>query len=96
MPAYAVAVVTESWDQEKLAQYREGNTRIVAEHGGRFLARGGEQERLEGDWDPLRIVIIEFPDMDAARGWYHSDDYAQVRELRQSGSTTSIVLVDGA
>ena len=95
MAAYVIAVVTDAWDQEKLVQYREGNTKVVAEHGGRFVVRGGEQELLEGDWDPLRIVVIEFPDMDAARGWYQSDGYAPLRELRRSASITNIVLVDG-
>jgi uncharacterized protein (DUF1330 family) len=96
MPAYVIAAVTDAWDQDKLVQYREGNTKVVAEHGGRFVARGGSQELLEGDWDPLRIVIIEFPDMDAARGWYHSDGYAPLRELRRSASVTNIVLVEGS
>jgi uncharacterized protein (DUF1330 family) len=41
-------------------------------------------------------VIIEFPDMDAARAWYHSDAYAPLRELRRSASTTHIVIVDGS
>ena len=82
-------------EQDKLIRYREGNTKIVAEHGGSFVARGGSQQLLEGDWDPLRIVIIEFPDMDAARGWYHSDGYAPLRELRRGASVTDIVLVEG-
>ncbi|HEY6596267.1 MAG TPA: DUF1330 domain-containing protein [Asanoa sp.] len=95
MPAYVIAAVTDAWDQEKLIEYREGNTQVVAEHGGRFVARGGAQELLEGDWDPKRIVIIEFPDMDAARAWYHSEGYAPLRELRRSASVTNIVVVEG-
>jgi uncharacterized protein (DUF1330 family) len=96
MPAYVIAAVTDAWDQEKLVQYREGNTEAVAQHGGRFVARGGDQEVLEGDWEPKRLVIIEFPDMDAARAWYGSDGYAPLRELRRSASVTDIVLVNGA
>ena len=95
MPAYVIAAVSEAWDQDKLIRYREGNTEVVAEYGGRFVARGGSLELLEGDWDPLRIVIIEFPDMDSARGWYRSDGYAPLRELRRSASVTDIVLVEG-
>jgi uncharacterized protein (DUF1330 family) len=67
----------------------------VAAHGGRFLVRGGEQETLEGDWAPLRTVVMEFPDRDAARAWYESDDYAPLRELRRQASNTEILLVDG-
>ena len=95
MPAFVIAAVTDAWDQEKLAEYRERNTEVVAAHGGRFVARGGQSEVLEGDWSPLRLVVIEFPDMDAARGWYHSDGYAPLRELRRSASTTNIVVVEG-
>ena len=95
MPAYVIASVTEARDQEKLAEYRERNTDAVARHGGRFIVRGGPHETLEGDWAPVRLVIMEFPDMDAARGWYASDEYAPLRELRQSASDTDIVLVSG-
>jgi uncharacterized protein (DUF1330 family) len=95
MPAYVIAAVTEAWDQEPLAEYRRRNTDAVAAHGGHFVARGGPHEVLEGDWNPLRLVVIEFPDLDAARGWYESDDYAPLRTLRQRASTTDIVVVEG-
>jgi len=95
MPAYVIASVTEAWDQEKLVEYRERNTEAVARHGGRFIARGGRLATLEGNWAPVRLVIMEFPDLDAARGWYESDDYAPLRELRQSASDTDIVAVEG-
>lgn len=95
MPAYVIASVTDAWDQEKLAEYRERNTGVVAEHGGRFAARGGRQEILEGDYAPLRVVIIEFPDLAAAKGWYESDAYAPLRELRRSASKTDIFVVEG-
>jgi len=95
MPAYVIACVKDAWDQDKLIEYRERNTEVVAAHGGRFVARGGPHEVLEGDYAPVRIVIIEFPDLDAARGWYHSDAYAPLRELRTSASDTDILVVEG-
>jgi uncharacterized protein (DUF1330 family) len=95
MPAYVIAVVTRAWDEDKLAEYRRRNTDAVAAHGGRFIARGGELETLEGDWSPPRIVVIEFPDRDAARAWYESADYAPLRELRRQASDTDIVLLEG-
>jgi uncharacterized protein (DUF1330 family) len=95
MPAYVIASVSDAWDQEKLAEYRERNTDVVAAHGGRFIARGGAHKTLEGDWAPKRLVIMEFPDIDAARGWYASDEYAALRELRQAASDTDIVVVEG-
>jgi uncharacterized protein (DUF1330 family) len=95
MPAYVIASVSDAWDQEKLAEYRERNTDVVAAHGGRFIARGGPHETLEGDWAPKRLVIMEFPSLEAARGWYESDDYAELRKLRQAASVTDIVVVEG-
>ena len=52
-------------------------------------------EVLEGDWDTRRIVVMEFPDLAAARGWYESEDYAPLKALRRSASETNIILVDG-
>ena len=95
MPAYVIADVRDARDREALAEYRRGNTESVARHGGRFIARGGELEVLEGDWDTRRIVVIEFPDMAAARGWYESEDYAPLKALRQAASDTNIILIDG-
>ena len=54
MPAYVIASVTEAHDDEALAEYRRRNSEAVAAHGGRFLARGGEMQVLEGSWSPLR------------------------------------------
>jgi uncharacterized protein (DUF1330 family) len=96
MPAYVIADVRRAWDAEKLAEYRRRNTDAVAAHGGRFAARGGAIERLEGDWPTERIVIIEFPDMAAARAWYESDGYAPLKALRREASDTNIIVVEGA
>jgi uncharacterized protein (DUF1330 family) len=96
MPAYVIADVREAWDTAALDEYRRRNTDAVANHGGHFVVRGGEQELLEGDWPSLRIVVIEFPDMDAARAWWGSGEYEAIKPLRRGGSTTNIVLVDGA
>jgi len=96
MPAYVIGDVRAAWDAEALGEYRRRNTDAVARHGGRFIVRGGAIELLEGEWDTRRIVVIEFPDMAAARGWYESEDYAPLRTLRQSASDTNIILVQGA
>jgi uncharacterized protein (DUF1330 family) len=95
MPAYVIASMSEAHNQEALAEYRRRNTDVVAAHGGRFIVRGGAHETLEGGWQPVRLVVIEFPTAAAARDWYESEDYAPLRELRQSASDTDIVLVEG-
>ena len=95
MPAYLIADVREAWDADALDEYRRRNADAVANHGGHFVVRGGEHDVLEGEWDTLRLVVIAFPDMAAARAWWDSDEYAPLKELRRSASTTNIVLVDG-
>lgn len=95
MPAYVIGDVREVRDADALVEYRRRNTDAVANHGGRFIVRGGAMEVLEGDWDTRRIVVAEFPDMAAARGWYESEDYAPLKALRQSASDTNIILVEG-
>lgn len=95
MPAYVIGDVRDAWDTAALEEYRRRNTDAVARHGGRFIVRGGAMEVLEGPWDTRRLVVIEFPDMDAARGWYESEDYRPLKALRQAASETTIILVDG-
>ena len=96
VPAYVIASVTEAHDDDALAEYRRRNTAAVEAAGGRFLVRGGALEVLEGDWDPLRVVVMAFDDMDAARAWYASDAYEAAKPLRLAASTTQLVIVDGA
>src|SRR6267142_6456577 len=65
MSAYVVLQI-EVTDAEKLAQYREIATPIVQKYGGRYLARGGRMDVVEGDsLARIAIVIVEFPSMDA-------------------------------
>jgi uncharacterized protein (DUF1330 family) len=99
MPAYVIASVRSALTTEEaakaLAEYRRRNTDQVAAHGGRFLVRGGDVEVLEGGWDPLRVVVMAFPDRAAARAWYDAPEYAELRALRRRVSDTDIILVEG-
>jgi uncharacterized protein (DUF1330 family) len=96
MSAYVIASVTEAHDDEALAEYRRRNTAAVEAHGGRFLVRGGAMEVLEGAWAPLRVVVMEFDDVDAAKRWYESEDYQAAIPIRQGASTTGLIVVEGA
>ena len=96
MPVYVIADVRDAWDADALQEYRRRNTDAVAAAGGRFLIRGGEHELLEGEWDTRRIVLMEFPDREAARAWWTSEEYEAIKPLRRGASTTNIILVDGA
>jgi uncharacterized protein (DUF1330 family) len=96
MPAYVIAYAGDVRDQAALEEYRRRNTDAVASHRGRFLARGGAVEVLEGPWDWERCVIMEFPDADAARAWYRSEEYAPLKAMRQAASETQLILVEGS
>jgi len=95
MSAYLIADV-EIHDPDVYAEYRRQVLPLIQKHGGRFIVRGGAHEVLEGEWKPQRLVIIEFPDMAALKGWYRSPEYAKLIELRQGASRGSIVAVEGA
>lgn len=94
MPAYVI-VETDIHDPEQYEQYRAASPGAVASGGGRFIARGGELAVLEGDWAPSRIVILEFPDLEAARRWYDSPDYVEARKLREGAANLRMVAVQG-
>jgi uncharacterized protein (DUF1330 family) len=94
MPAYLIADIVIT-NPEGYVAYRPMAAESVARHGGRFVARGGEIVALEGDWNPSRVVIIEFPSLDAAKKFYHSDDYQAALKVRLENSTGRVIIVDG-
>ena len=94
MSAYVV-VDTEQTGPERTARYRELSGESVKRHGGRFLARGGALRVLEGDWDPERLVVMEFGSVDAAVAWYESEDYREARAVREGAGTWRMVVVEG-
>jgi len=83
LAAYLVADVTVT-DVEGYEEYRRQVPATIEAYGGRYLARGGTCEALEGDWAPNRFVILEFPDMDMLKAWYDSAEYRPLREIRNS------------
>jgi uncharacterized protein (DUF1330 family) len=94
MPAYLIADVTVT-DPERYPDYVRLVPATLEPFGGRFIVRGGQTEIAEGDWQPQRLVIIEFPSLEQAKAWYHSDEYAPAKELRQRYSDGRIVFADG-
>lgn len=96
MPAYIIAEHDVS-DAETYARARPGAAAAIAKYRGRYLVNGlGKAELVEGECEPKRFVVLEFPDMNAARAFYQSDDYREARLLRQLASRSRIVLVEGS
>jgi uncharacterized protein (DUF1330 family) len=94
MPAYIIASGHVT-DPAAYDIYRQQVPALVARHGGRFLVRGGAAVRLEGEGDPGRQVVLEFPDMAHARAFHSDPDYAPLIALRQRASTLTLIAVEG-
>ena len=94
MPAYVV-IETDIHDPEQYEKYKAASPGAVAAGGGRFVVRGGETAVLEGDWNPSRIVILEFPDLETAKRWYDSPEYQEAKALREGAANLRMVAVEG-
>lgn len=94
MPAYVVVDVDVK-DRETYKEYRERAGPTVAAAGGRYIVRGGEVTHLEPGWDVHRFVILEFPDVAAAKAWYESPDYQRVLPIRLRSTVSRMMVVEG-
>ena len=95
MTAYVIAEI----DVHEPGLYQEYAARVPATlepYGGRYIVRGGQCETLEGGWQPPRMVVLEFPTSEQARGWYTSAGYGALLPLRQRASSGKLILVEGA
>jgi uncharacterized protein (DUF1330 family) len=94
MSAFVIAEIAIS-DPDGYEKYKPLAGASVEAHGGTYRVRGGAVETLEGPAVEERIVVLEFPDAEAARDWYHSDEYGAARPLRQAASSGRMFLVEG-
>ncbi len=94
MAAYVIANI-EVTDAAAYDRYRKDVPATIEKYGGRFLARGGASEALEGGFVPKRIVILEFPSIERAKEWWTSSEYRPLLELRQSASRGDLFVVAG-
>ncbi len=94
MAVYVVSMI-DIVDPEGMRQYQNNYPRLVEAYGGSYLARGGNVEALEGQWQHDRMVVIEFPDREAALAWYRSPEYRPFIEARQRYGRATLLMVDG-
>lgn len=94
MAAYFIVDV-EVTDPAGFEEYRKLVPATIAQYGGRFLVRGGAVEQLEGDWQPGRVVVLEFPSLEQAKRWYHSEEYRDPKALRFKTAKAKMILVEG-
>jgi len=95
MSAFLIVDI-EIKNPDKYEEYKKLAKPIAEKYGGTYRARGGEMDVRETDlWTPTRIVIIEFPDMDSARAFVDSDEYAPVKPLRRDNANCTLLIVEG-
>jgi len=94
MPGYLIAMI-EVTDPKGFEEYRQRVPPLIAAHGGRYLARGGETEVLEGSLASRRLSIVEFPSMAQAKAWWQSPDYEPLRAIRERTAKSTLVITEG-
>ena len=94
MPSYVIADV-EVTDPTKFQEYSNQVPSTVEKYGGKYLVRGGDTERAEGSWEPKRMVVLKFEDMEQLKRWYHSQECSDPMQLRHHSVNSSILFVKG-
>jgi uncharacterized protein (DUF1330 family) len=94
MAMYAVVNIRIT-DPDRYAEYREQAPPTIARYGGTYLARGGRVEVLEGEWDPQRLVILEFESMERFNEWCNSPEYAPLKQVRGEAAVSDFVDIEG-
>ena len=94
MTAFILArVEITDWDRYK--EYVKDTPGVVEKYGGRFIARGGKVETLEGSEEKRRLVLIEFPSFEKAKEFYYSQEYQEVKKLRAGAALGQFLAIDG-
>jgi len=94
MPAYVIVDVIIK-DENLYEEYKKLTPATIAAYGGRFVVRGGATETLEGDWNPGRVVVLEFPTVERAKEWWSSEVYTEAKGIRQRAAETKMLVVEG-
>ena len=96
MSAYII-VDTKITNEAEYEEYKRLAKPIVEKHGGLYRVRGGTLDIIEADlWTPTRIVVVEFPDMNSARAFIDSEEYAPVKKMRHQNAECTLFIVDGS
>lgn len=94
MAAYVIVEI-EINNPTEYEEYKKLTPASIAAYDGKFVVRGAETQTLEGDWHPQRIVVLEFPSVERAKEWWHSEEYAPAKVIRQRTAKTKMLVVEG-
>lgn len=94
MKGYVIVDVSIT-DPVEYDAYRKLTPAAVEAYGGKFIVRGGQTVSLEGDWQPERVVVLEFPSVAIAQEWWRSAQYTEAKVIRQRSAITKMLIVEG-
>lgn len=95
MAAYVIVDI-EVHNRELYPNYLAQITPTVFACGGRYLVRGADVQVVSGSWQPKRMVVMEFPDLNTAQHWANCAEYAPIHALRNQYATANMVIVEGS
>lgn len=95
MSVYMIVEAKEVIDKEGYGEYIRKVPETIAKFGGTYLARGGQVTVASGDWNPARIIIVEFDSMGKFREWWESPEYRAIAPLRERSTKTNAIVVEG-
>jgi uncharacterized protein (DUF1330 family) len=94
MSAFVIVEVTIR-DHKEYEEYKKLTPASIEAYGGRFIIRGAKTETLEGQWNPERIVVLEFATVARAKEWWNSPEYSKAKAIRQRTASTNMIVVEG-
>jgi len=68
---------------------------VVEKYGGRYLVRGGEVTPLSGDWNPERVIIVEFETVERLQRCFRSAEYLELAPLKEQSTVSKAIIVEG-
>ena len=93
MTAYVILDI-DVHDPAGYEEYKNLAPAAVEHYGGKYIARGGKMETLEGDWSPSRLVILQFENSEQAKKWLNSDEYSKARAMRHKTAKSQVVVIE--
>ena len=94
MTAYVIVDIDVT-DPIRYEAYKKLAAPTVEMYGGKYIARGGKTETLEGDWSPTRLVILQFENLEQAKAWHDSVEYSEPKSIRHQTAISKMVVIDG-
>ena len=94
MAGYYIAQV-DVHDADRYEDYKKLASAAIAAHGGEYVVRGGAQTHLEGKSPRSRVVVLRFESVEAAKAWFHSDEYAAAHKIRSEAANSDSFIIEG-